>query len=498
MMMKTILLLSGLLIASVPAAGADEANAGFDGKPIDGYVVDQPAGATKKISYTDTKSSYENIEQSQKDGLGPLYNAQSCASCHQNPVTGAVSQVAELRAGHTTHDGRFVAAEIFINGGQDTIGGRTLVNDRAICPEYQERVPTKEKIRAFRLSLNTLGDGFVEAIADKTLTDLAAAQCADKQSGKSQVCGQALLVPVLEAPNKTAVGRFGWKDQHASLRSFSADAYLNEMGITTGLMPNEFTKDVKHVPPACAQAQLGAHPTDPSDPQRTNDVQNPDTLLEDAQMFTIFMRASKAPPRDTTIAQSAKAKRGEMMFAAAGCNVCHVDALKTAPAGTQLLGGSYTVQAALGDKVIHPYSDFLLHDVGTGDGIAIAVTEHYGVPHSEVKKAYGEKLEHYKLAKAAASSNPDSLPKAEAFTAVDQLMQREGFSYERVQDGRNKLRTPPLWGLRTHSRLMHDGRSVRLEEAIDRHQNEAASSTAAFKALPKADQEALLVFLSSL
>jgi len=111
------------------------------------------------------------------------------------------------------------------------------VNDRAICPnaafpndEIQERVPETETIRTFRLSLNLLGDGFVEAVADQTLIDLAEQQC---KSSHRKLCGQVLQVPTVEAPGQMSVGSFGWKDQHASLLSFAGDAYLNEMASQT-------------------------------------------------------------------------------------------------------------------------------------------------------------------------------------------------------------------------------------------------------------------------
>jgi hypothetical protein len=126
--------------------------------------------------------------------------------------------------------GRFQTPVVRINNGKDTITGRTLINDRAICPQAQERVPAGNPIRTLRMSLNLLGDGFIEAVPDATLEALA------RKNG-----GLALKVPILEAPGQGAIGRFGWKAQHASLLSFSADAYLNEMGITNRLQPDEVT-----------------------------------------------------------------------------------------------------------------------------------------------------------------------------------------------------------------------------------------------------------------
>ena len=162
------------------------------------------------------------------------------------PPSGGLSQVTELRVGADGPDGHFQNPEIPIaRGTGEIIKGRSLVNDRAICPngafpttEIQERVPESETVRTLRTSLNLLGDGFVEAIADQTLFDLARDQC---KKSKRKICGQVLRVPIVEAAGKTGVGKFGWKDQHASLLSFAGDAYLNEMGITNKLFPTEVT-----------------------------------------------------------------------------------------------------------------------------------------------------------------------------------------------------------------------------------------------------------------
>src|SRR5262249_53870121 len=147
-----------------------------------------------------------------------------------------------------------------------------------ICPsaafpdiDIQERVPDTETIRSTRASLSVLGAGFVEALDDATLLDLASKQC---RLSHGKVCGQAVKVPVLEAPGVTPVGRFGWKDQQGSLVSFSADAYLNEMGITNALLPAEVTD-------LCNTA---AEP---------NDRPGPDGLT-DLEHFARFVRATKA------------------------------------------------------------------------------------------------------------------------------------------------------------------------------------------------------------
>ena len=108
--------------------------------------------------------------------MGPAYNATACVSCHENPNSGGASQITELRVGHNDENGNFVNPTVFINDGMSTITGRSIVNDRATCPQAQEHIPTTENIRTLRAALNTLGDGFVEAIDDNTLIAIAERQ----------------------------------------------------------------------------------------------------------------------------------------------------------------------------------------------------------------------------------------------------------------------------------------------------------------------------------
>src|SRR5215468_410577 len=133
-----------------------EAPTGFD---------NQSNGFSDSSRRTADQNFFEEVEHIAPDGLGPLYNAQSCRECHQTPVSGAASQVTEFRVGHMDAHGFFQNPEIAINHGAEVIKGRTLINDRAICPEVQEHVPATETIRTTRLTTNILGDGYVEAIA---------------------------------------------------------------------------------------------------------------------------------------------------------------------------------------------------------------------------------------------------------------------------------------------------------------------------------------------
>jgi CxxC motif-containing protein (DUF1111 family) len=349
-LLAAVALLSVALVSS--SSPNTDAPTGFDNKS--NGMVDEATHQADQAKFDDTETV--------ADGLGPLYNAQSCRECHQNPTSAGTSQVAELRVGHQGQDHLFHNPEIPIAHGAEIITGRTLVNDRSICPssafpdtEIQEHVPDSENIRTTRISLGLLGDGFVEAVADDTLVDLARKQCKESHH---KICGQVISVPIVEAPGETGIGRFGWKDQHASLRSFSGDAYLNEMGITTRLFPDEVTKLCNTAP-------------------EPNDQVGPDGL-DDVDHFARFIRASKAPARDSKRSDSEQSRKGSKLFDKIGCAECHVRTLTTASAGTKINGGTYTIPEALGGKTFYPYSDFLLHNVGTGDGIVVPMVEHYG------------------------------------------------------------------------------------------------------------------------
>jgi CxxC motif-containing protein (DUF1111 family) len=433
--MRLEIILAFLSFAFVAGASPTQyAPAAFDG---------ETNGLVDNATHQADQTTFDGVE-TVKEGLGPLYNAQSCRECHQNPTSGGLSQITELRVGHLGPDGRFRNPRIPVARGAEIITGRSLVNDRAICPnaafpdtEVQERVPATETIRTARVSLNLLGDGFVEAVAEQTLTDVARTQC-KRTHGK--ICGQVLRVPIVEAPGETGIGRFGWKNQHASLISFAGDAYLNEMGITTRLFPDEVTKLCNTV----------------SEP---NDLPD-NTGLDDVDRFARFIRATKAPPRDQVLAETPKARRGSEVFNKIGCATCHVPTLTTAAAGTKINGGKFTIPDALAEKTFHPFGDFLLHDIGTGDGIVMALEEHYGRDaHKRTWRA---------------------------------------FSPSAFQSTQNKIRTAPLWGTRLHSRLMHDGASVTFEDAILRHRGEASDVTTRFRRLSVNDQKAILEFLRSL
>jgi CxxC motif-containing protein (DUF1111 family) len=399
--------------STVEGQGPTEAPRGFD-NVFNGFGSQAQFNADKDV--------FEERDDIAK-GLGPVYNAQSCAECHQNPVTGGISQVTELRAGH-------------FNGVNfiDQAGG-SLNNDRATNAEIQERIPAGNEVRTFRTSLNLLGDGFVEAIDSNTLVAISNGQAANLR-------GQVIQVPVLEVNGAIRAGRFGWKNQQATLLSFSSDAYLNEQGITNRFNLTENTSLGRFVgfgsgfDPVPDNAPCASNPG-------ANCGEDPD---EDITAFARFMRATKAPPRGPGAEDGSNGTpisdvvAGSNLFNQIGCAICHVRSITTSPAGTVINGGAFTVPAALGNKIIHPLGDFLLHNVGTGDGI----------------------------------------------------VQNGG------QSTRNKLRTPPLWGMRTRDRLMHDGETLNRNESILRHDGEANGVINNYNLLSNTQKNQLIAFLNSL
>ena len=380
--------------------GFDNQTNGFNeqGMPFEDINADNVVALR---SFNDNRFIFEEVE-TVSDGLGPTYNAQSCRECHQNVVTGGASQVAEHRTGRVANNQFF-----------ESLGG-SLIQSRATYPEILERVAVDDQVRTFRISTNTLGNGFVESISNSTLIEIR-----DRQPDGMR--GTALMVPVLEGNGNARIGRFGWKSQHASLESFSADAYLNEMGITSPLLPEENTSS-------------GA------DVAQYDPVADPEDDGVDLVAFANFMRSTKAPSRGPI---TSAVLSGERLFNQIGCAICHVPSITTAAPGTVVNGGAFTVPDALGNKTIHPYSDFLLHNIGTGDGIPF-------------------------------------LPTAEFASTA------------------NQIRTAPLWALRTRNRLMHDGLTFTEQEAIRRHGGQAASVTRRYNGLSNAQKNQLLAFLDSL
>ena len=278
-----------------------EAPTGFDNR-TNGFMPQGPAFDTLDEdnvvplrSFNDNRFIFEEVE-TLADGLGPTYNAQSCRECHQNVVTGGASQIAEHRTGR-----------LDASGGSSNRSAARWSNRARLIPTIVERVAFEDDIRTFRISTNTLGNGFVEAIANETLLAIRDAQPAEMR-------GTALMVPVLEA------------DSADARRPLRLEEPARQPRIVLGRRLPE--RDGHHQPAVPGREHFERsrrglrHAFDP--------VPDPEDDGVDVVAFANFMRATKAPSRGP-ITRDVHA--GEQLFTQIGCAGCHVATTATAPAG---------------------------------------------------------------------------------------------------------------------------------------------------------------------
>lgn len=335
-----------------------------------------------------------------EDGLGPAFNGTSCAVCHSVPAIGGISTMTEIRAGHVDDEGNFTAYH-----------GGTLFHLFSI-PDHrcQVQVPEEANVIARRLPIPVFGAGLVEAIPDEAI--LALEDPADRDG--DGISGRAARITDV-ASGRPRIGRFGWKAQQATLLAFSGDAYRNEMGITNDLFPNEVALGVDEEAMAlCSPPRKGVE-----------DVRDRRTGLRGIDNFENFMRLLAPVGRG---AIDDRVRSGEFQFGSIGCARCHTPSLVTGRNSNPVFDR----------RPVPLYSDLLLHDVGTGDGI----------------------------------------PQADAEA--------------------NEIRTPALWGLRFRKPLLHDGSAATIEQAIRRHGGEAGSVIEQYERATDRERADLLAFLKSL
>ena len=271
-----------------------------------------------------------------EDGLGPIFNKQSCANCHNNPVGGHGSQTV-IRFGMEDKKEGFIELEEY---------GGSLLQVSGIDLACAEELPPMANIVADRLTIGMLGYGLVEAIADADLLAL--------ESSGPGVSGRANIVPLLEDPTTTRVGRFGWKSQLATILSFSGDAAREEMGLTNRLIPTE--NDPNGIlPPAISECDTVPDPEDGPDAEGFH-------FIDRVSDFQRFLAAPPQTPRS--------GMRGEQLFNQVGCAQCHNASFTTA--------NDPSLEPFLRNKTIRPYSNFLLHNMGlASDFIAQAGAGQY-------------------------------------------------------------------------------------------------------------------------
>ena len=366
-----------------PAAGPPAA-----GDPLPGLTAAQLA------AFSDGRDDFTEVE-TVTSGLGPVFNERSCAACHSAPATGG---------GSTRVVTRFARRDGGVFNPLANLGG-SLVQDHAIGPAEgsshaftPESVPAPATIVVHRRTTPLFGLGLVDATPDSVFLALAA---------RRDMPGRVNLVDNFRAGMKTA-GKFGWKAQVPSLFQFAGDAYLNEMGITSADFPNENCPQGN-----CAELAFNPAPG-------INDDGSGVAALRD------YMSMLAPPPRGNV---TRDANDGEGIFDRVGCTSCHVPTLRSGP----------NPVSALDRQTYHPYSDFLLHDMGAlADGLEMG-------------------------------------------------------------DGKgNEMRTAPLWGLRFVTAYLHDGRATTLDQAIAAHDGQARAARDRYNALSAADKSKLIAFLRSL
>jgi CxxC motif-containing protein (DUF1111 family) len=386
----------GLVLAVVGAAavlgnGGRSSPPDF-GQPLNGLT------ASELQRFSDGKDEFTQVETI-GEGLGPVFNDVSCASCHLNPAVGGGGTHVETRFGARLANGTFDPLSQF---------GGSLIQEQGIgasgaCEYVGETVPSQATIVAGRRTTPLFGLGLVDGIPDWTLRSLAWQQ----KSDPDRIAGVVSIVTNVET-GLPDVGKFGWKAQNATLHIFAADAYVNEMGVTSPMFPSE----------NCPQGDCASLSCNP-DPGINDDGSG-------VQAFTDFMTFLAPPPRGPI---TGSVLAGEYEFNKLGCASCHVSTMRTGPSAT----------AALDRVTFHPYSDFLLHDMGKlGDGIT-----------------------------------------------------------QNLATGR-LMRTAPLWGVRKVETLLHDGRAKTLTDAILAHDGQARAARDRFARLSSFDRARVVAFLNSL
>lgn len=284
--------------------------------------------AADMLRFLEGKEQFLRVRQA-PDGLGPIMNKDSCGGCHSIPAAGGAGSIFVTRFGRLVGKGEFDPMAEF---------GGSLLQALAVTEGCSEQVPA-EAFSVHRITTPMFGAGLIEAIDDATLLAL---EDPDDVDGDG-ISGRAHVV-FDPYEQQMRVGRFGWKAQVATLATFSADAGLNEMGITSVLFPEE--NDPNGIlPPGLARCDLVADPEDEPDENGVSDFER----IGDFQRFL-------APPRRLPMLNS----RGLALFRQIGCDDCHRPVMIT---------GNHEVPA-LSRKPAFLYSDLLLHDMGTlGDEI---------------------------------------------------------------------------------------------------------------------------------
>ncbi|HEU4724141.1 MAG TPA: di-heme oxidoredictase family protein [Candidatus Eisenbacteria bacterium] len=295
-------------------------------KPPAGTRFDQPLEGLENGELGDFQDGQTQFRRafSISEGLGPIFNNVSCASCHSGDGRGIPSNTLT----------RFSRAGDLIPG-----EGGPQIQDKAIPGAEPERLPAGVEV-SHRLPPPVFGVGLVEAIAEATIlaNEDPSDSNGDGVSGRANWVTPPAFVPATEPGGGVAprVGRFGRKAQVSSLLQQTVDAYHQDMGITSPFRSAENTNPLAgNVVPG-----LDGAPDPEVGGQAVNDVMQ-------------YMRMLAPPtPGETT----PRREQGAALFASAKCSSCHLPSIRT---------GTHEIEA-LSDRDVALYSDLLLHDLGDG------------------------------------------------------------------------------------------------------------------------------------
>ena len=429
------------LIAFAGCSGQIEENEGAVEANPQGLVGDHLRGISD-ADFAEVKAAFVAVEGAD-DGVGPIFNDVACGNCHFQGAIGGASDIVERRFGRFDNG---VFNPLANKGGSlrqlKTLGAWTN-NQGQSCNVPLEVEPQEATVHNVgRLTTPLFGLGLVDAMPDAFFRQLAAAEPAAVRGTVNMV---TIALPDPADPSQTVggrrVGRFGWKAGVPNLVQFSADAYVNEMAITTQscfkgqsitAFASESAPNGVATPAACEDNLPGVD--DPVGPCSNGLTEIQDDVAEFAEFMTFLSPPGRTRDDSDLDAAAASAPPGPRLFDRAGCGDCHTRQAFVTP--------SAPPTGVPGNRRFRPFSDFLLHDMG----------------------ALGDQI----------GNQGDAL-------ATTRMM-----------------RTAPLWGIRFRTRLLHDGRAGDIATAINAHDGQGANAANAFRALTAAEQSTLVQFVSSL
>jgi CxxC motif-containing protein (DUF1111 family) len=388
------------------------------------------------------------------DGLGPTFNETACGHCHNIGAVGGSGTQIERRFGKVTNGVFYGYDQPGDNQGgtlRQLSSNDPYLNGTVSCTIPLDKEPADATVHNVgRRSLPLFGLGLVDAMPDGFFDLLAALE---PSATRGTVLRSIPQFPDSRDPNqglnKTRVQRFGIKDQQTNLVSFSGDAYINEMGISTQscykgtsilAFANENYPNNKAPKAGCNGGDLALAQTIPGVPVETDDAVGAcvdgttkiDEVQDDLANFLFFMEHLAPPP--SAALDPVTAVVGAFLFVASGCGDCHTPLPFVTP--------SAPPNGVPGNFVFFPFSDFLVHDMGSlGDGIG---------------------------------NTGDSVAKTRL------------------------MRTAPLWGVRFNTQLLHDGRAGNVRAAILAHDGQGLAAKTTFAGLGSTDQAILVAFVNAL